>query len=410
MKNKYDDLLTVIESRKIIAFGCGNFFKKFLLRYPELMGKIDFILDNKASIDSFLCEDRMIAVCRPEKLADVNLTEYVIVFFGHKWQEMKQQLDGIWGKEYVYFHYPFEVDYRIDKKMAYSHRVAVPVLEELDKYGILNDIIYKYGVSSKNELVEEMLMGRLSAIPRVPVVLTPKCSLRCKECSNLMWKFEEFRDLSTVKIIASLEKMIKYFDFLPCVELIGGEPFAAANLKEVLDYLVCQKKVLNVEITTNGTILPKQDLIESLQNEKVIVRISDYSMVVDQNKFILCMEKNNIKFEKLIFEGWCETGGIEKRGRDSKVLIEQYYNCEAGYLCKTLWEDRLYPCARAASLAVIGIYENCPYVDMTNERDLQQRILRFWIAPTCGPCDYCNTGLNNQVLVKPAEQLTKRIE
>ena len=35
MKNKYDDLLTVIESRKIIAFGCGNFFKKFLLRYPE---------------------------------------------------------------------------------------------------------------------------------------------------------------------------------------------------------------------------------------------------------------------------------------------------------------------------------------------------------------------------------------
>ena len=409
MKNKYDDLLTVIESRKIIAFGCGNFFKKFLLRYPELMGKIDFILDNKASIDSFLCEDRMIAVCRPEKLADVNLTEYVIVFFGHKWQEMKQQLDGMFDKEYMYFSYPFDVNYRTDKKLAYAHRIVAPVIEELDKFGTVNEILCEYGLESVNELREALLNERLFAIPRVPVVLTPKCSLRCKECSNLMWKFEDLRDLSAGKIIVSLEEMIKCFDFLPSVELIGGEPFAAGNLKEVLDYLVLQKKVLNIEITTNGTILPKQELIESLQNEKVIVRISDYSMVVNQDKFVVCMEENDIKFEKLIFDGWCETGGIEKRSRDSEVLIRQYYNCEAGYLCKTLWEDRLYPCARAASLAVLGIYENCPYVDMTNEENLQQRILQFWMAPTCGPCDYCNTGLDNQVLVKPAEQLTKRI-
>ena len=406
MENTCIEFEKWLEKRKVIAFGCGFYFRKALLSYPMLKEKVEFIIDNYTS-GEYIYENKKWFVYSPQKILELNLDEYIVVFFANKWKEMEEQLDSNLELEYQSFHFPFGINYIVDKKRNYYHRIVVPIIEELEKNGKIHSALDLCHVYSKGELIKELEDMKKTAVPRVPVVLTPKCTLRCKECSNLMWRFEDFRDLSTDKIIVSLENMIKCFDFLPCVELIGGEPFVAGNLKEVLDYLIQQKKVLNIEITTNGTILPRQELRESLKNEKVIVRVSDYSMVVNQDKFVLCMEENNIKFEKLIFEGWCETGGIEKRNRDSEALIRQYYNCEAGYLCKTLWEERLYPCARAASLAVLGIHENCPYVDMKNDVNLQQRILQFWMAPTCGPCDYCNTGLDEQILVKPAEQLKK---
>ena len=193
------------------------------------------------------------------------------------------------------------------------------------------------------------------------------------------------------------------------MELIGGEPFAARNLKEVLDFLIKEEKVLCIEITTNATIFPHQELVSSLRNEKVLIKISDYSMIVNQERFVECMENNQIHYKKLIFENWIATGGIEKRNRESSELIKQYYNCNSGYLCKTLWENKLYPCARAASLAELGIYKECPYIDVSNDEKLRERLIHFFMVPTCGPCDYCNIALEEVEFVEPAVQIKDEV-
>lgn len=406
MDNTYGKLIEKLGEKKIIAFGCGNFFKKALLRYPNLIEKVAFILDNQKK-DRYIYENRKIPVYKPEVLLDKSLDEYIIIFFANKWKEMKAQLDELLVREYEYFYFPFEVNYMIDKEMSYYHRVAVPVIEELEKVGMLRTVLDTYGLDSQKQLAEAMVNEKISAIPRIPIILTPKCSLRCKECNNLMWKFTTYQDLSTDIIMKSLEKIIGSFDFIPSVELIGGEPFTAKNLKEILDFLIKEEKVLRVEITTNATVLPQQEWINSLQNEKVIVRISDYSMIVNQERFVKCMEDNHIHYEKLSFENWIATGGIEKRNRESADLIKQYYHCDAGYLCKTLWEDKIYPCARAASLAELGIYKECPYVDVSKDEKLKERLTHFFMVPTCGPCDYCNVAVEDIEFVEPAVQIQK---
>lgn len=213
-------------------------------------------------------------------------------------------------------------------------------------------------------------------------------------------------NLDCEKIIVSLRNIVDSLDFIPCVELIGGEPFVARNLGRVLGVLLEQEKVLTVEITTNATIIPQGEILEQLKNPKVVVRISNYGSVVDQSKFLDCVRQNGIRFEMLEFQGkWVSTGGTEARNRDEEELVRQYYRCSSGYLCKTLWEDKIYPCARAASLAELGIMQDCPNISGLEKERLWERLYSFYIVPSCGVCDYCDMSIENPVYVEPAVQM-----
>lgn len=215
-------------------------------------------------------------------------------------------------------------------------------------------------------------------------------------------------DLSKEKIMVSLDNIIGALEFIPCVELIGGEPFAAKNLGRVLGYLLEQEKVLTVEITTNATIIPQEEILEQLKDPKVAVHISNYGNVVDQSKFINCVRQNGIRFKTLEFQGrWVATGGTEARNREGEELVRQYYRCSSGYLCKTLWEDKIYPCARAASLAELGIMQDCPNISGLDKEGLWERLYSFYVVPSCGACDYCDMSTENPVYVEPAVQIDR---
>lgn len=161
-----------------------------------------------------------------------------------------------------------------------------------------------------------------------------------------------------------------------------------------------------MEITTNATIIPMADIIELLKAPKVAVHISDYGSVVDQSGFIDCMGKNGIRYKTLEFPGqWISPGGTEVRNRGGEELVRQYYRCSSGYLCKTLWGDKIYPCARAASLAELGIMRDCPHISGLEKEGLQERLYSFYVVPSCGVCDYCDMSVENPVYVEPAVQM-----
>ena len=63
-----------------------------------------------------------------------------------------------------------------------------------------------------------------------------------------------------------------------------------------MDYAIGNEIIKSVEVTTNGTILPNEKQISLLKNKKVLVRISDYGVLVDKNKLIQCCENHGIKY------------------------------------------------------------------------------------------------------------------
>lgn len=408
--NTYERLLEETQTKKLIIFGCGKYFEDFLFRYPALNGKIELILDNNKGRDKYIYNELSIPIIQPEEINKIDIMKYIIVFCAVQWREMKKQLDEITRCNYCYFYYPIDVDYRKDKELGINHRIIVPAVRTLREYSTVKKTLELTGAKSENELISRLQRKEIHTIPRLVVALTPKCTMRCKECNNLMWAFSgsRCRDLSEEKIIVSLRHIIGALDFIPCVELIGGEPFVAQNLGSVLRFLLEQEKVLAVEITTNATIVPREEILEQLKNPKVAVRISNYGRVVDQSKFLDCVRQNGIRFKTLEFQGrWVSTGGIEARNREGEELVRQYYRCSSGYLCKPLWEDKIYPCARAASLAELGIMQDCPNINGLEKEGLWERLYSFYVVPSCGACDYCDISTENPVYVEPAVQIER---
>ena len=161
---------------------------------------------------------------------------------------------------------------------------------------------------------------------------------------------------------------------------------------------------MQIEITTNGTILPKEDLIPYLQNNKAVIRISDYGELVNKDKLIGFCEANKIRYEVLGIEAWVSPGGIEKRGRAIEELKKLYDRCYSAYYCKTLYDGKLFPCARAASLYALGAMKEQDYVEINAETKTEE-LLTFITRDYAEACDYCDKETDNKKYVEPAEQM-----
>lgn len=63
--------------------------------------------------------------------------------------------------------------------------------------------------------------------------------------------------------------------------MFGGEPFLHLQLADTIKYLgTCYAdKIGQIVIITNGTVLPKQELLKILQKYKVSLSISDYTAI-----------------------------------------------------------------------------------------------------------------------------------
>lgn len=189
LKNTYERLLEETQTKNLIVFGCGKYFEDFLLRYPALNGKIDFILDNKRSRDKYMGNGLHIPIISPKEINKINIMNYVIIFCAVRWREMKKQLDEITRCSYSYYHFPVDVDYRKNKELGINHRIIMPAVKVLREHATISKALEITGTNSEGELIKRLEKKEVHTIPRLVVVLTPKCSLRCKECNNLMWAF-----------------------------------------------------------------------------------------------------------------------------------------------------------------------------------------------------------------------------
>ena len=71
-------------------------------------------------------------------------------------------------------------------------------------------------------------------VKHLDLVLTEKCSLKCKDCSNLMQYYTKPIDEDFEQMISALDKFMNSVDFVNEVRLIGGEPLMYKRIAEVI--------------------------------------------------------------------------------------------------------------------------------------------------------------------------------
>jgi hypothetical protein len=206
------------------------------------------------------------------------------------------------------------------------------------------------------------------------------------------------REISAEMCISSLKALFSAIDKVYELNIIGGEPFLHKELGAILETAVKLPKLKLISVTTNGTLLPPQDLLEKLRHPRIMVDISDYgSLSTKKAELAEILASNEIRYsinDKT--NHWHDYGDMSPRNRDYRQLREVFYQCRGSH-CIALYDGRLHQCPHSAHGMDLGIIPDAPqdYVDVLggSAAEVRQKIMDFRLnTKTISACDYCDNS------------------
>jgi organic radical activating enzyme len=238
------------------------------------------------------------------------------------------------------------------------------------------------------------------------VLVTEKCSLNCSHCNMFMphYEFPVHMELDT--IISDIDSYFKIVDYVSVFHLVGGEPFLYPNIENVIKHILENyiTKIDKLIITTNGTILPKDTIIQLLKDNDVILSVSDYSDKLEFikskiTKVLDVYKNNNINHYVRNEIEWYDFGDLRvSKKLPTDELIKHFDSCTAPF--RGLNDGKFYYChlnTSAVRTKIFPLNEN-DYVDIKTIS--KEELLKFDLGYTdlgyitfCDNCNGCNTGI-----------------
>lgn len=253
----------------------------------------------------------------------------------------------------------------------------------------------------------------------VDLIITERCSMKCKDCSNLMQYYEKPENADLDELLRTIEVFCSYMDEVYEFRIIGGEPFMNKELHLVVDKLIKEPKVKRIVIYTNGTILPREDQIASLQNSKVSLYITDYGELSrNLDRLNQKLQQSGIAFYVQKAQGWTDCSSLERHHRTIEEGREVFKQCCAKNLA-TLSDGKLYRCPFAANgtrLKAIPDFEGdyINFLEMplntAGHTEMKKRLRSFLTEKNyIEACDYCNGRPYGAPRITPAIQVRKSL-
>ena len=252
-------------------------------------------------------------------------------------------------------------------------------------------------------------------IDSVDLMLTEKCSLKCKDCSNLMQFYAKPIDEDYDLVIASIDILMNAVDFVQEIRLLGGEPLMYKKVDLVVKHLLKNKNFGQIKINTNGTILPKEEKLKIFQNEKIFFDIANYGKHSrNAEALVKTLTKMKIAHNASLVTVWQDVGKIVKTNRTESENKDIFGNCCTNRSL-TILHGKLYLCpfaANATNLKAIP-YTNKDIIDLSVEKkeELKKRIDNLYFnTDYLEACKSCNGRDHNVSKVEAALQAKAPIE
>ncbi|MCR4787438.1 MAG: radical SAM protein [Lachnospiraceae bacterium] len=196
----------------------------------------------------------------------------------------------------------------------------------------------------------------------VEINLTKRCSLRCRECANLIQYYEKPERIPAETVIGSVKKLLSAVDGIAMFKLLGGEPLLEQDLIiQILSLpeLKDNRKVLGIQITTNGTMLFREDVLRAMQKEKRLgVLLSNYgNLSVKEEELKEQLTEYGIAFSEIgLKDEWCAWGDPKHVYHDEGRAKYLFDYCKNKSICTTVLDGKYYTCPRTAHGDRLGFY------------------------------------------------------
>lgn len=257
-------------------------------------------------------------------------------------------------------------------------------------------------------------------LPLLVINLTTRCSLKCKYCSvtqpgvpaekHQTYNLDDFKN--------DLKKLLNAVNGINELTLSGGEPLLLKNLHEYLEYALGYNKIKRIWITTNGTIIPPQDLVAVSKKRPGCVNFSvthnSHPLRNKENKVQdVCslLRQNGIR-HNLVNSDWIPTTPPRRKNMSIAQLEGMYAKCLeiGGAWCTSMNAD-----------GVIAACHKFHYYDLQGfeldksetirirdipEQDLREALINFYMRSYYKGCAYCdNVNDACKPSIKAGEQL-----
>ena len=254
----------------------------------------------------------------------------------------------------------------------------------------------------------------------IDLIITERCSLRCKDCSNLMQYYKKPKNCDTGMLLKSIDALFSVADEVMDLRIIGGEAFMNREWPIIVKRLTEEPKAKRVVLYTNGTILPNGDDVQYLKNQKVLVIITDYGALSKKLvELVEILRSNGIAHHVLKIDDWLDCSSITLHNRGVEQNKELYKLCCAKNMA-SLSDGKLFRCPYAANAVRLSAVPDYPgdYIDLFQEPLDEANILKtkekvsdYLFHKDClETCDFCNGRPLSGVEVKPAVQVDKPLD
>lgn len=288
-------------------------------------------------------------------------------------------------------------------------------LKEFKDYCRLEDFLPEWYWKYKKEV----------CLSQVFSSITSRCTFNCKYCNMLMPYYKRHYEYTEEDIIADMELLFQRVDYLVSYFVIGGEPLLNKNLGKILEKVneKFSNKIGYIQVISNGSIVPDQDLIKVIKKCDVKVRLSDYTHVIPYDaklqKVKNVLEENRIEYSMSIYETWMDLGFPEKVnpiGKTVKDVRSHMLQCSPG--CHILSDKKFFYCGVVFSAEKCGLYHlsEGDFVDLQySEGDLladKERIMKYCLGSIdkgyISICNICRgSGSDNKRVIGVAEQVNR---
>ena len=229
------------------------------------------------------------------------------------------------------------------------------------------------------------------------VIITERCSLKCKDCSNLMQYYTDPKHCDVSLILKSLSAFFASVDDILEFRILGGEPFLNHEWPRVVQQAIDEPKVRRIVVITNGTIVPIHAGWECLKDPKVRLNISNYGSHSRKYEALIDFaEQNGIRYWVYKAEVWNDCAQVRDYGRSEAENKEVFRHCWSKNIWTTLSDGKLYRCPYAANVERLEASphfsdDHIDLLDMTiSPQDLKVKVKDYLLykesLKTCGFC------------------------
>ena len=254
-------------------------------------------------------------------------------------------------------------------------------------------------------------------IPHLGVLLTSYCNLNCRDCADFIPRRPQ-RNMDKADFYKYMGKILKVVNHVGEILLIGGEVFLYKDLSEILEWCINHDQIHQVALTTNGTIIPDDEIMQKLCADKVLLRISGYPETVApmRKELVDKATKLNIRIHDLENMTWSDTGSRECRHRTREELEEVFNSCTMADCIGLMPEGYITFCSRQGTALETDFYPTPlknEYINLNecSDEELYKKIVDFYELTYISTCDYCDGirfGIRNAVAPTAVQNMPKR--